>query len=207
MSYYDSGYRKRYNYRRYNMKKRRNTSPSKNPELYLLALVLCSFGLYTLGYSTYDIVQLLVVATSVVFVVYLLVRSLFIDWRDGRAIFRAWKTRNMKDIDAMTGVQFERHVAQLLKRQGYRDVRLTEYYDLGVDIIARKDGVTWGIQTKRYSNPVRADAVRQVYAALSRYKCDRAMVVTNSTFSSPAKILADDNRIILIDRYALAKMV
>lgn len=207
MSYYRSGYRKRYNYRRYNMKKRRNTSPSKNPELYLVALVLCGFGLYTLGYSTRGIVQILMVATSVVFVVYLLVRAFFIDWREGRAIFRTWKTRDMKDVDAMTGLQFERHVAQLLKRRGYRDVRLTEYYDLGVDIIAKKDGVTWGIQTKRYSNPVRADAVRQVYAALSRYKCDRAMVVTNSTFSAPAKILADDNRIILIDRYALAKMV
>lgn len=57
-------------------------------------------------------------------------------------------------------------------------MQLTEHYDLGVDIVARKDGVTWGVQVKHYSGLVGINAVRQVVVALKMYGCDRAMVVT-----------------------------
>lgn len=107
---------------------------------------------------------------------------------------------SLSDIDNMTGLEFEKFVAFLLKQQKYINVRLTEKYDLGVDIIALKDGVTWGIQVKRYSGPVKANAVRQVVTALKHYNCDRAMVVTNSHFSNSAIKLAIDNDCQLIDR-------
>jgi len=95
----------------------------------------------------------------------------------------------------------------LLRKRGYTNIQLTEKYDLGVDIIAKKDGVTWGIQAKRYNSPVKAEAVRQAYTALTRYKCDRAMVITNSTYSNPARMLAKDNQIPLIDREALSEWI
>jgi HJR/Mrr/RecB family endonuclease len=117
--------------------------------------------------------------------------------------FRNWKQQHSPDmsiIDVMTGLAFEQYVAKLLKGQGYSHVSLTEEYDLGVDIIAVKDGITWGVQVKRYSGLVGADAVRQVVTALGFYHCDRAMVVTNSTFSRPAIELADSNDCLLIDR-------
>jgi len=66
----------------------------------------------------------------------------------------------------MTGLEFERYVARLLKSKGYNNIRLTEEYDYGIDIIAEKDGIRWGIQVKRYSGLVSADAVRQVITAL-----------------------------------------
>jgi HJR/Mrr/RecB family endonuclease len=62
-------------------------------------------------------------------------------------------------------------------------------------------------QAKRYSNMVGATAVRQVYTALARYGCDRAMVVTNNIFSRPAKILAQDTNCILVDRDVLSEWV
>jgi HJR/Mrr/RecB family endonuclease len=113
----------------------------------------------------------------------------------------------MKLIDSMTGLEFERCVAGLLEHQGYTNVELTEKYDYGVDIIADKDGIRWGIQVKRYSGLVKADAVRQVVTALKKYDCDKAMVITNSTYSMVAKDLASCNNCVLIDRGILLHWV
>lgn len=108
-------------------------------------------------------------------------------------------------IEVMSGVKFERYVARLLERNGYRHVRLTERYDYGVDIIAEKDGVKWGIQVKRHSGLVKANAVRQVVTALRKYDCNRAMVITNSSFSHVATELAQCNDCVLIDGKRLAR--
>ena len=79
-------------------------------------------------------------------------------------------------------------------------------YDTDVDIIATKDNIRWGIQVKRYSGLVKAEAVRQVVTGLRVYGCDRAMVITNSVFSRVAIQLANSNECVLVDRSGLAKM-
>jgi HJR/Mrr/RecB family endonuclease len=112
------------------------------------------------------------------------------------AIVRRAIRPKSKQLD---GLSFERYIAGLLPRLGFTDVRLTERYDLGVDIVARKDGITWGIQVKHYGGLVKVDAVRQVVTALNMYGCDRAMVVTNSDFSWPAIELARSNDCVLVD--------
>ena len=114
---------------------------------------------------------------------------------------------DMSDIDVMDGLAFEKYIASLLKSQGYRNVQLTEEYDYGIDIIAEKDGIRWGIQVKRYSGLVKVAAVRQAVTALRIYNCDRAMVVTNSDFSRVAQELADSNGCVLIDRSKLIALV
>lgn len=110
------------------------------------------------------------------------------------------------DIDGMDGLEFERYVADLLRKNGYRNVSLTERYDLGVDIIAEKGGIRWGVQVKRHSGPVKAAAVRQVVAGLRLYGCDRAMVITNSTYSAVAQRLAAGNDCVLVDRTGLNRL-
>lgn len=107
------------------------------------------------------------------------------------------------DINLMDGLEFERYVADLLKQHGFRNVSLTERYDMGVDIVAEKDGQRWGIQVKRYNGLVKAAAVRQVVTALKFYGCERSMVVTNSTYSNVARQLAYSNGCILIDGFSL----
>lgn len=131
----------------------------------------------------------------------------------GLLIHRVLRKKHMYDaitvaaVDSMDGMEFERYLADLLQKRGYTNIRLTEKYDLGVDIIAKKDGITWGIQAKRYNSSVKVEAVRQAYTALARYKCDRAMVITNSTYSNPAQMLAKDNNIPLIDRHTLSEWI
>lgn len=116
--------------------------------------------------------------------------------------------RNMKfkNVYAMGSLQFERYVAMRLRSNGYHNVSLTEKYDLGIDIIAEKDGVRWGVQVKHYSGLVKASAVRQVVTGLKMYGCDRAMVVTNSTYSATAHRLAAGNDCVLIDARGLARL-
>ena len=111
---------------------------------------------------------------------------------------------SMVDIHVMGGLDFEKYVAELLKSQGYTNVALTEKYDYGVDVVAVRDGVRWGIQVKRHADMVKADAVRQVVTALNHCKCQRAMVVTDNIFSRPAKSLAASNSCVLVDRGKLA---
>lgn len=130
-----------------------------------------------------------------------------------RMILRLYRTirnvivnRRMIYVDDMDSIDFETYIADVLKNHGYTNIRLTEKYDYGVDIIATKNGIRWGIQVKRYSGLVKADAVRQVVTGLRVYDCDRAMVITNSIFSNFAVRLANTNECVLIDRSALARM-
>ncbi len=124
-----------------------------------------------------------------------------------RKIRHALDSLRLRDVDEMSGIEFEYYVAALLAQCGYKNISLTEQYDYGVDIIAEKDGVRWGIQTKRYSGIVGASAVRQVVAGLRMYDCDRAMVITNSTFSAFATRLAEGNECVLFDRLSLRALV
>jgi len=91
----------------------------------------------------------------------------------------------LSHVDTMTGLEFEKYVTKYLRNQGYK-TNLTEKYDLGIDIVAVKDGIRYGVQVKRYKGVVGANAVRQAVTALNLYDCDRAMVVTNSYFSNTA---------------------
>lgn len=111
------------------------------------------------------------------------------------------------DIDSMAGLDFEHYVAALLRKNGFHNVSLTERYDFGVDIIAEKNGIRWGIQVKRHSGLVKADAVRQVVTGLRLYDCDRSMVITNSTYSAVAKRLAAGNDCVLVDRMELNRLI
>ena len=105
----------------------------------------------------------------------------------------------LSHLDTMTGLEFEKYVAKYLRKEGF-ETQLTEKYDLGIDIVAIKDGVRYGVQVKRHKGVVGANAVRQAVTALNLYDCNRAMVITNSYFSKSAIILARSNACFLIDR-------
>ncbi|MGB4795645.1 MAG: restriction endonuclease [Candidatus Saccharimonadales bacterium] len=123
-----------------------------------------------------------------------------------RFVRRLVANRKLRHVDVMNGIEFEEHIANVLKSQGYTNIQLTEQFDYGVDIVASKNGIRWGIQVKRYSGLVKADAVRQVVTGLKVYGCDRAMVITNSVFSRVAVRLAESNDCVLVDRVQLSRM-
>lgn len=161
------------------------------PALLFLAIVL------TISYWEYA--QYVIVFIIIFYVMRLVVRIY-------RFVCRVITNHMLSDVDTMDGLDFEKYAANILKKQGYSNITLTEKYDYGVDIIATKNGIRWGIQVKRYSGLVKAEAVRQVVTGLRVYGCDRAMVITNSVFSNVAIKLAKSNGCVLIDRGLLAKL-
>ena len=104
-----------------------------------------------------------------------------------------------KAWEKMSGQAFEDQVVIWLKQNGFAKVSKTEYFDRGIDILATNSDLVLGVQVKRSQRPVGVSAVRAAVAGLKSYGCNKAMVVTNASFTKQAKILAQDNDCLLID--------
>ncbi len=114
----------------------------------------------------------------------------------------------IEQVDKMTGRQFEEFVAAVMEGCGYEIEEVTsESGDYGADIIAIADGERIAVQCKRYAKPVGVKAVQEVISAMKHYSCEKAIVVTNSTFTRQAYTLAEDNEVVTLwDRIDLIKM-
>lgn len=106
----------------------------------------------------------------------------------------------------MTGLEYEKLVAKYLKNHGYYDVTVTKGSgDFGIDIIARKGAHKYAVQCKYYTSAVSLDAVQEAVAGMAYYNCDKAMVVTNNTYSPSARQLAKCNNVILLENISSAE--
>lgn len=107
------------------------------------------------------------------------------------------------DFSNMSGIDFENYIGSLLIGSGFNVSGTPKTGDQGADLIATKDGKIYVIQVKKYSNPVGNGAVQEVVAAKNYYNGEVGVVITNSTFTDPAKALAAKNNIILIDKHKI----
>jgi hypothetical protein len=107
-------------------------------------------------------------------------------------------------VDHMNPYDFEQYVSRLLEYQGYHITALGGASDLGVDLIAKKGNIEYAVQVKRYAFPVTRRAVSDAVAGKAHYRCNAAMVVTNSSFTGGAKALARSTACILVERKTLA---
>ena len=104
----------------------------------------------------------------------------------------------------MTGQEYEERCARRLRRCGFSGVTLTKGSgDQGVDILARRKGERYAIQCKHYARPVGNRAVQEAFAGARYYGCDRAVVLTNSTFTPAAEELAESTGVLLWEGDAL----
>lgn len=105
------------------------------------------------------------------------------------------------------GFEFEEYVAATLRKSGYSNVQLTpKSNDYGADIIAETGGIKHVFQCKYYSAQVGIEAVQQVHAAKSFYDAHVAVVVTNSVFTRPARLLAGELGVVLWDGEKLSEL-
>lgn len=92
-----------------------------------------------------------------------------------------------RDFDNMDGWEFERWCAEWLRQNGFANVQVTSGSgDYGIDIIAHKNHVKYGIQCKRYEGTVGWHAVEEARAGAEYWGCQKAVVLTNSTFTKQA---------------------
>ena len=108
------------------------------------------------------------------------------------------------DIDSLSGVEFETWIVKILKENGFSNVSGTPATgDQGADVIAKKDGKKIIIQAKRYDQPVGNKAVQEVVGAIKFYGGNEGWVMTNASFTSSAKALANKCSVKLIDGHML----
>jgi len=127
----------------------------------------------------------------------------YIDRRK-KKLLRAIK---IADVDRMSGVEFEKYVAQLLRSRGNKVTQIGGANDFGVDIILKKDGEKYAVQIKRSSKPVSRVAISDAVGGRQFYKCDRPAVITNSYFTKSAKELAKSTDCLLVDRNKLSEWI
>lgn len=114
---------------------------------------------------------------------------------------------------------FERLVVQLLIAMGYggsaieAGKALGKSGDGGVDGVIDQDALGLDriyVQAKRYTdNKVSSGEIRDFFGSLDRFKANKGLFVTTSTFSPAAKETADllSKRIVLIDGHLLTKLM
>lgn len=118
------------------------------------------------------------------------------------------KHSRITEMDEMEGVDFEKFCADLLSQRGFDEIELTKASgDYGIDILAQKEGVTYAIQCKRYSEPVGVKAVQEAYAGRDYYDRMVGAVMTNQYFTASAVEAAKKLKILLWDRGYVESML
>ncbi|WP_265457485.1 restriction endonuclease [Enterococcus sp. HY326] len=111
-------------------------------------------------------------------------------------------------IDEMSGIEFEQYTKFLLTKVGYLKIKETSRIgDQGIDLLAQKDGVSYGFQCKRWKKKVGNKAVQEVHAGLGYYGLDQGIVITNNYFTKSASELAAKLNVRLWARDDLAKIL
>lgn len=113
---------------------------------------------------------------------------------------RSQETRHQSSWeDCDTGADFEAWVADVFESSGFADERTKAARDHGADLLLSGMGVRVAVQVKFWTSAVGNHAVQEVVAAKALYKTDAAWVVTNSTFTVQAVVLARANDVRLIE--------
>ncbi|MBI1813477.1 MAG: restriction endonuclease [Deltaproteobacteria bacterium] len=101
--------------------------------------------------------------------------------------------------------EYEHQCAELMRTCGFEATVTKASGDQGVDVIARKPGLTVALQCKLYGSPVGNKAVQEIYAAKSFVGADLAVVVTNNEFTDPARQLAQALGVLLLHDSQIAE--
>ena len=137
-------------------------------------------------------------------------------WEERRAQERAeWarqnaereRLRKLRDYWMnLSGIEFERELAALFQRRGYRVQSTPSSGDQGIDLVARKNGKTTIVQCKRHKSPVGPAIARELYGSLIASRADRAILACTGGFTRGVKEFVKDKPITLIDAWDIIKV-
>jgi restriction system protein len=108
--------------------------------------------------------------------------------------------------EAMSGTEFEDHVAHIARKCGVPVIMTPVTGDWGVDLIVGRRPDRLAIQCKRQSRPVGAGAVQEVVAGAPMQDCTQTMVVTNHDFTPAARKLAELHGCVLVGGAELTRL-
>jgi len=107
---------------------------------------------------------------------------------------------------AMSGIEFEDHVARIARASGVPVIMTPVTGDYGVDLVVGRRPDRLAIQCKRQSRPVGAGAVQEVVAGAAMHDCAHTMVVTNHDFTPAARKLAEQHGCVLVGGDELTRL-
>ena len=123
-------------------------------------------------------------------------------------LYRKRSAVTLEDLDSMDGKAFENACAKMLLANDFENIKQTKASgDFGVDILAEREGLLYGVQCKRYNTKLDSRPIQEISAGMAYYECDVGAVMTNSVFTKHAAELADAGSIELWDRDTLAEWV
>lgn len=130
----------------------------------------------------------------------------------------AWRRRrrtrveHLKDLLALTPRQFEQAIGDLLIDLGYRSLRHTGASgDLAADLICKDPaGHSVAVQCKRYAPGTRVgspDVQKFIGMIAIHHRTDRGIFVTTASFTEPARSLAAEHAVELLDGERLTALI
>jgi restriction endonuclease Mrr len=132
-----------------------------------------------------------IAVTSLAFIVWLIVRKS----RKDRLL-----NLTLENLKAMSPKEFGYAIGEILRRLGYKDVKVIGgSSDLGVDILAYKDGKKVAVQCKKYTTRKVSSPEIQLFIGMmiTEYKADKGLYVTTSYYTKDAYKLAKKHKDIL----------
>lgn len=148
-----------------------------------------------------------VIAIIILCVLLLFILTTYSDtlfWKDKSGI----EHRSLSDLKRMHPFKFEDYVAKLYKNMGYSVKQTKRTGDGGKDIVATKNGQTYFVECKRYSDPINVHKMRDfVGACVLGGKDVKGIYVTTSSFTNDAKSAANRIGIQMIDGNKLMSMI
>jgi HJR/Mrr/RecB family endonuclease len=121
------------------------------------------------------------------------------------------RRRQLPDFrwDMLGGADFENFLNVVFRELGYKVWMTGQTGDNGADLIVSKGGYRLAVQAKGWPSKghVGKDAVQAVHFAQDYYKCDGAVIITNSRFTRSARKAALRVGCVLIDRGKLRNLI
>ena len=105
--------------------------------------------------------------------------------------------------------EFERYIAELFTKLGYKTTVTGGAYDKGIDVVAERDGLKHYIQCKKYiTSTVGPGELRDFYGAIADHLAQaKGYFITTNKFTLEAERFAEDKPIELIDGNQLIKYI
>ena len=129
------------------------------------------------------------------------------------ALSRLWKRGdvidNLLSDYAAHPTDFEKYVAGVYRRLGYRARVTRATGDGGIDVHLWRDGVHYAVEVKLYARGRRVgrEYIQKLWAAQLDAKADAAIFVTTCGYTAQAIEFAERHDIILVDGDSLKRMI
>jgi hypothetical protein len=105
----------------------------------------------------------------------------------------------LTDWRALRGYDFERFLVAIFGELGYRVTKIGGAGDQGVDLLVSVGSDRVAVQAKGYAKPVSNKAIQEVVSGSMVHRCNRRLVVTNSSFTAGAVEAAQATGCLLVD--------